>query len=371
MTDARALVNRALSQHGHLDRCARSHRQLRVWWQMSVVSNVVYRQGRRHAAPESLTATWELLRQPAAMAWIDLLDPDENEIMAVASEFGIHALAVEDAMDAHQRPKLERYAHIVFLVLRCARHVESRHRVEFAELHVFIGDNFVTTVRQQAGPDLRRVRHGMEKSPAMLTLGPEAILYAILDQVVDEYGPVVDQLEARIDAIEDQVFAGQAEASQRIYEALRDVTDFQRATHPLLAVLSDLRADYAASGMDLELQHCLRNVEDHVIHVVDRIDAFRAILQDILTVNATLVAQRQNEEARQLTAASLVQNEEVKRISSWAAILFAPTLIGSIYGMNFANMPELGWSVGYPAAITAMAVASASLYLLFRRRNWL
>ena len=344
---------------------------MRVHWSMSVVGNVVYRQGRRLAAPKSLAATWALLRQPATMAWIDLLDPDEGEIMSVASQFGIHALAVEDAMDAHQRPKLERYADIVFLVLRCALHTDSGQRVKFAELHVFIGNDFVTTVRQQAGPDLQRVRHGMEESPAMLRLGPEAVLYAILDQVVDGYGPVADRLEGRIDAIEDQVFAGGAEVSQRIYETLRDVTAFQRATHPLVAVLADLRADYAASSTDQELQHCLRDVEDHVIHVVERVDAFRAVLQDILTVNATLVAQRQNEDARQLTAASLVQNEEVKRISSWAAILFAPTLIGSVYGMNFTHMPELDWMVGYPAAITAMAVASASLYVLFRRRKWL
>ena len=211
----------------------------------------------------------------------------------------------------------------------------------------------------------------MEGSPELLRLGPEAVLYAVLDQVVDEYAPVVAGLENDIDEIQDQLFDGDPAVSRRIYELSREVIEFQRATHPLPEMLAALERGFDKYGVDVELRRNLRDVADHVARVVERGDAFRELLQNALTVNAALVGQRQNEEMRSLTEASLAQNEEVKRISAWAAILFAPTLIGTIYGMNFDVMPELHWSLGYPMAVFLMIAMGVMLYVIFKRRHWL
>jgi magnesium transporter len=289
----------------------------------------------------------------------------------VAREFNLHPLAVEDAIAAHQRAKLERYGTTLFTVLRPARYLDDVERVEFGELHVFTGRDFVVTIRHAEAPDLGRVRDRLERSPDLLRLGPEAVLYAILDQVVDEYAPVVGGLENDIDEIEDQLFRGDREVSRRIYELSREVIEFQRATQPLLGMLASLEAGFEKYQVDLELQRSLRDVQDHAIRIVERASSFRVLLQNALTVHTTLVGQQQNEEMRSLTEASLAQNEEVKRISAWAAILFAPTLVGTIYGMNFDHMPELHWLFGYPLAIGLMLVTSITLYVVFRRRGWL
>lgn len=338
---------------------------------MAIVDNAVYVDGVRVAEPESLDVTYELLRDRGGMGWIGLYRPVRSEIDSVAAEFSLHELAVEDTVTAHQRPKIERYDDVLFTVLRPARYIDSEERVEFGELHVFTGDDLVITVRHAESPDLARVRLRMEATPQMLRLGPEAVLYAILDEVVDEYSPVVAGLENDIDEIEDQVFDGDPAVSRRIYELFREVTEFQRATRPLIGMLATLRDGFDKYQVHDELQRYLRDVEDHALLVVEAADGFRAILQNILTVNATLVAQRQNDETQRLTAASLAQSEEVKRISSWAAILFAPTLVGTIYGMNFHYMPELSWRLGYPLALCLMALVCAGLYVVFRRRNWL
>lgn len=338
---------------------------------MSVVDNAVYVEGRRHAEPESLEVTYELLREQRGMGWIGLYRPERAEILSVAREFEIHPLAVEDTITAHQRPKLERYDDVLFTVLRPARYIEEDERVEFGELHVFTGTDFVVTVRHAESPNLGLVRRRLERSPELLRLGPEAVLYAILDEVVDEYEPVVAGLENDIDEIEDQVFEGDPEVSRRIYELFREVIEFQRATRPLVAILGALRDGFDKYQVHEELQRYLRDVEDHTLRTVDRVDGFRTLLQNILTVNATLVGQRQNEETQRLTEASLAQNEEVKRISSWAAILFAPTLVGTIYGMNFEHMPELDWPLGYPFAVLLMSFVCGGLYLVFKRRGWL
>ena len=338
---------------------------------MTVVDNAVYVDGCRVAEPESLEVTYELLRERHGMGWIGLYRPSRDEIKSVGAEFEIHDLAVEDTITAHQRAKLERYDKVLFTVLRPARYVEDEERVEFGELHVFTGPDFVVTVRHAESPDLGRVRRRLETTPELLKLGPEAVLYAIFDEVVDEYGPVVAGLENDIDEIENQVFDGDPAVSRRIYQLFREVVEFQRATQPLVTMLTALRAGFEKYDVDEELQNYLRDVDDHVLRVVDRADAFRALLEKILTVNATLVTERSNEETRNLTAASLEQNEEVKKISSWAAILFAPSVVGTIYGMNFEHMPELGWYLGYPFALLLMGLVSGSLYVIFKRRGWL
>ncbi len=338
---------------------------------MPLVSNGVYVDGRRTADPVGLAETYQAMRARHGMAWIGLYRPDAQEMRSVADEFGLHALAIEDAVSAHQRPKLERYDATLFTVLRPARYLDDVERVEFGELHVFTGADFVVTIRHAEAPDLGRVRHRLEGNPELLGHGPEAVLYAILDQVVDEYGPVVAGLENDIDEIEDQLFQGDRKVSRRIYDLSREVIEFQRATRPLLDVLAALEAGFDKYGVDAELRRSLRDVTDHAIRIVERADSFRSLLQNALTVHSTLVAQQQNDEMRSLTETSLAQNEEVKKISAWAAILFAPTLVGTIYGMNFTHMPELRWTIGYPLALGLMVVTSVTLYAVFSRRGWL
>jgi magnesium transporter len=340
--------------------------------EQSVVAAAVYRDGRRVDSPPTVAETARRLRdQPGSLAWIGLYRPGDTQLLAVAEEFGLHELAVEDAIVAHQRPKLERYGDTLFVVLRAARYLDEVEEVEFGEIHLFVGANFVLTVRHSQAPDLAAVRRRMEDDPELLRLGSEAVLYAILDTVVDGYAPVVAGLQNDIDEIETEVFRGDPKVSRRIYELSREVIEFQRATTPLLGMLDGLMAGFEKYGTDEELQRYLRDVADHATTVAERVDGFRQMLGDILTVNATLVSQAQNEEIKNLTEASYEQNEEIKRVSAWAAILFAPTLIGTVYGMNFDQMPELGWVLGYPFALALMAVVSLTLYAIFKRRGWL
>jgi magnesium transporter len=338
----------------------------------SIVECAVYEAGQRVASPASLAETYQCLSEQAdGMAWIGLYRPDEAELTSLATEFDLHELAVEDAIQAHQRPKLERYGDTLFVVLSAARYLDSVEEVEFGELHLFIGPDFVVTVRHSESPDLSAVRIRLEADPELLARGPEAVLYAILDAVVDGYAPVVTGLQNDIDEIETEVFRGHPEASRRTYELSQEVVDFQRATRPLASMLAALGAGFSKYHVDDELQRYLRDVADHVTQVNEHIDGFRVALRDILTVNATLVAQRQNEEMKTLSQASNAQNEEVKKISAWAAILFAPTLIGTVYGMNFTVMPELDWRFGYPFALSLMAMVSIGLYAVFKRRDWI
>jgi magnesium transporter len=319
------------------------------------------------------------------MAWIGLYRPTKEEILAIAREFDLHHLSVEDALKGHQRSKLERYGDTLFVVLRPARYLDAEETVEFGELHLFVGPEFLVTIRHAESPDLAAVRRRLEGTPELLAQGPHAVLYAMLDQVVDEYGPVVAGLQNDIDEIEDQLFGGDPEVSRRIYALLTEVIEFQRAVSPLAGMLEALGRGSEKYKVDIELQRLLRDVLDHVLRVAERADGFRQVLQNALTVHSTLTTQRQNDEMRRLSEASLEQNEEmrrlsevsleqseeVKKISSWAAILFAPTLIGTIYGMNFDNMPELHWTYGYPAAVGGMVAMGFVLYTIFKKKHWL
>lgn len=338
----------------------------------SIVNACVYRHGSRSSTLTSLEDTFRALREtPDGVAWIGLYRPDAGELGILAAEFGLHPLAVEDAITAHQRPKIERYDDVLFVVLRAANYVDETETVEFGELHVFVGPNFVITLRHSESPDLSQVRARMEQEHELLAYGPQAILYAIIDAVVDGYGPVVSGLSNDIDEIEEQVFVGESQVSRRIYQLSREVIAFERATHPLSDVMLALEQGSEKYGVADELRRGLRDVADHLTSVNQRIDAYRELLRDILTVNSTLVGQRQNEEMAKMTEASLQQGDEVKKISSWAAILFGPSLIAGIYGMNFTHMPELSWWFGYPMALLLMATTSVILYKVFKRRNWL
>ncbi|MEO5779670.1 MULTISPECIES: magnesium/cobalt transporter CorA [Arthrobacter] len=331
---------------------------------MTIIDNAVYVDGVRSAEPQSLEQTFETLTKHGGMAWIGLYRPTAGEMAAVAEEFGLHGLAVEDAISAHQRPKLERYDDNLFTVLRPARYLDETESVEFGELHVFTGRNFVVTVRHAETGGVAEVRRRLERRPDLLRHGPESVLYALMDQVVDDYMPVVAGLENDIDEIEDQLFSGDPKVSRRIYELAREVIQFQRAIHPLPAMMQLLRRGFEKYEVDSELRHNLRDVEDHVERLISRADSFRDLLQNALTLDGTLTANRQNEVSAQ-------QNEQVKKISSWAAIFFAPSIVASIYGMNFDVMPELHWAFGYPMAIGMMVSAAALMYGIFKKKGWL
>lgn len=345
---------------------------------MPVVDNAIYLDGRRVAAPTSLDHTFIELRNCGGdvghrFCWIGLLRPSPEEMKSVAAEFGLHPLAVEDTIKAHQRPKMERYGNVQFVVLRPARYLDADEDIELGEVHLFLGPEFVITVRHAEEPDLKAVRHRLEGEPDLLSNGPYSVLYVIMDKIVDDYGPVLDGLQDDIDEIEVQVFNGERDVSKRIYQLTREVIEFQRAVEPLAEIFVELRdrLKEQASAADLELRRALRDVADHATRVVERTDGYRQLLTNILSVNAALVAQRQNDEMTRLSEAGFQQNEQVKRISSWAAIGFAPTLIASIYGMNFDTMPELHWLLGYPSALALMLLLGTVLYFLFRRSGWL
>lgn len=331
---------------------------------MTIIDNGVYVDGIRVASPTSLDQTYEAIAEYGGMAWIGLFRPDAAEMASLADEFSLHELAVEDAIKAHQRPKLERYNDVLFTVLRPARYLDEEEAVQFGELHIFTGKNFVITIRHAETPGLASTRSRLEADPKLLAQGPEAVLYAIMDQVVDDYLPVASGLQVDIDEIEDQLFAGDPNVSRRIYQLSREVIHFQRAIHPLLDTLSKLKAGFEKYNVNVELQRYLRDVQDHVESLTAKADSFRQLLQNALTVDGTLTANRQNE-------ASALQNEQVKKISSWAAILFAPSFVAGVYGMNFRNMPELDWPWGYPFAIGLMLLVGAVMYTIFKKKTWL
>lgn len=325
-----------------------------------IVERAMYRDGQRVTTGDD-DDIGAACRNDGGIAWIGLYRPTARESAEVAREFDLHELAVEDAVDASQRPKLERYGDTYFCVLRTARYDDEAESVAFDELHVFVGPYFIITVRHGDSPDLASVRRDLEARPDILRRGTVALLHAILDRVVDDYEPVVAGIENDIDEIEDEVFAGHARVSRRIYALTREAIAFQRATTPLAPMLEQLMADPAVGVED---RRFLRDVHDHALRVQEQADGFRQLLQNILNVNLTL-------ETKTLSEVSIQQNDDVKKISAWGAILFAPTLVGTIYGMNFRHMPELHWRVGYPLALALMVGTSVTLYLLFKRRGWI
>ncbi|NKE09997.1 MULTISPECIES: magnesium and cobalt transport protein CorA [Kocuria] len=358
---------------------------------MSIVDNAVYKAGRRVASPASLEETFQLLREldhqsagdhecyptphtpctdvdhhheHSALAWIGLYRPAKAEILALKEQFGLHDLAVEDTVLAHQRPKTERYGQTLFTVLRPASYHEADEAIRLGEIHVFTGPNFVITVRHAETNGVGKVRHRAEREPQLLARGPEAVLYALIDQVVDDYFPILEAVEDDTDQIEDSLFSGESDVSQRIYELARQVNIFHRAVAPLTLLADQFEAGFNKWHTDQELQHMLRDVRDHVLVVNSRVESFRAQLNDAMQLDATLTAARQNDAAMEL-------NEQTKKISAWAAILFAPSMIGSIYGMNFQHMPELSWEYGYAYSLVLMLAVGVVLYVVFKRKDWL
>lgn len=336
---------------------------------MTLVDAAVYRDGRRVL---SGTAA-EVLHEAQAfggMAWVGLYRPDAEEMHAIAEVLDLHPLAVEDTLKGHQRAKLERYGDMTFLVLQPARYMDESETVEFGEVHVFVGPGYVITVRHAENPDLSAVRHTLEARPEILSLGPYAVVWAVCDDIIDQYLPVVAGVENDVDEIEDELFSRDREVSKRIFGLQREVVDLQHATTPLVDMFDRLQKIVMEVTGASEAP-AFRDVDDHARRVVEKVDSFRATLDSALTVHATMVEQENNEAMRRMAELGLKQNDQVKKVSGWAAILFAPTLVGTIYGMNFVHMPELEWVFGYPMALGLMVATSATLYAVFKRRGWL
>jgi magnesium transporter len=321
-----------------------------------IVDMALYERGLRRPGDVDLEVAYEGCRSPECFAWIGLFEPTEEEFDSVRREFNLHDLAVEDAIEAHQRPKLEVYGDSLFIVLKSARYVVGGPAVETGEIQVFIGEGFIVTVRH-GETKLHDVRLELERKPELLRLGPGAALHAIIDRVVDDYGPVIDALDRDIRNLEAEVFSvSRTDSTQRIYSLKREVLELYDAVAPLTEPLEKLeRMDVPL--IPRKLRPYFRDVKDHVIRYIREIDGFRELLTSILAAN--------------LTQASVRQNEDVRKISAWAAIVAVPTLITGIYGMNFEHMPELGWTVGYPLALGVMAAVCFLLYRNFKRAGWL
>jgi len=324
-----------------------------------IADNAIYVDGRRAAQqPSSLQETYEALRQlDDAVAWIDLHEPTQEEFESVAQELELSPRVIEGAIKPQQRPKLVRYGDSLFVVLKTARYLDEPEKVEFSEVHVLVGKDFIVTVRYEEIPALEEVRRRLEGEPESLRQGPQPILREIMDQIVDDYEPVLEGLGTDIQEVEVEVFGGNADdVSQRIYELSRELVQFQRATSPLARSL-ERGGERNEHDIDPELRSYLRELHDRVLRVEEPTEGFRDMLSDILVVNLTLIGVR--------------QNDQTKKISAWAAILIVPTLITGIYGMNFDYMPELHWTLGYPLALALMVSISVGLYAVFRHVRWL
>jgi magnesium transporter len=289
--------------------------------------------------------------------WIGLHEPTNEEFDSVRREFGLHELAVEDAMKGHQRPKLEVYDDDLFVVLKTARYFEP-DVLEFGEILIFVGDQFVVSVRHGEATPLHDVRLALEKRPDLLRYGTGAVLHAILDKVVDDYTPVLTNLDVDITELEAQAFGDEPAMglTERIYRLKRQVINLHRATAPLSEALGRL-TDGRYEQVHEELRPYFRDVYDHLLRAVQTADQYRELLTSILEANLTQVSVR--------------QNEQMRAISAWAAILAVPTLIAGVYGMNFQNMPELKWHYGYPLAVAVMAALCVGLYSYFKHIKWL
>jgi len=348
--------------HGH------DARSIHVPVARAMVDCGVYADGKRLPGKYTHAAALNKVREleqdgTEAFAWIGLHEPDEHQMQAVGDVFGLHELAVEDAVHAHQRPKLERYDKTLFLVLKTVNYVEhesvtnAREIVETGEIMIFVGEDFVVTVRHGEHSGLADVRKRLDASPATLTLGPYAVMHAIADHVVDSYLDVTDLIETDIDAMEEDVFSPLKNTNiECIYLLKREVVELRRAVGPLTVALQRIAADHD-DLINIEVRRYMRDVLDHNIQASDRITSYDDMLSSLVQAALGKVAMQ--------------QNVDMRKISAWVAIAAVPTAMAGIYGMNFENMPELKWQYGYVAVLGVIAGACVWLYRRFRRAGWL
>ena len=322
-----------------------------------ILDCAVYDEGQRRDGTLRLEHACEAGREEGAFVWIGLYEPSADEFDSIKREFDLHELAVEDAIKAHQRPKLEIYGDTIFVVLKTARYVDPDEVVRLGEIQVFLGRDFVITVRHGEASELGGVRRALEADPGRLRCGPGAVLHAILDRVVDDYQPAMQGLQDDIEQLEEQVFSvTRNNPAERIYKLKREVIDFHRAVWPLVEPVDRLaRGHYQV--IHPEVCTYFRDVYDHLMRVEEQLTSYRDLLTSILDANLTQVSVR--------------QNEDMRKISAWVAIAAVPTMIAGVYGMNFQHMPELHWTFGYPLALGVMVTVCLVLYRSFRRAGWL
>jgi magnesium transporter len=326
----------------------------------------VYVDGVRQAGRYETGVIEEVRRAGQGFVWLGVHDPDETELSELAERYDLHPLAVEDAIyAAHQRPKLDRYEDTLFAVLKTVRYVHPESPaadvevVETGEISVFVGRDFVITVRRGEPRGLQGLRRVLEQDPERLALGPSAVLHAIMDRIVDDYVGVVNSMQLDVDAVETAVFGGPGGSkrdAERIYVLKREVLELRRAVGPLAAPLRTL-SERPMRLVHPEIREYFRDVEDHLAQVTEQIGSFDELLTTIIQAN--------------LAQVTVEQNEDMRRISAWVAILAIPTAVAGIYGMNFSHMPELSWEYGYPFTLVLIGVACLVLYRGFRRNGWL
>jgi magnesium transporter len=325
-----------------------------------IVDSAVYRQGKRivdDLPPSELARVRKLATEPGDFVWVGLHEPSEHELASVEEEFGLHPLAVEDAFSAHQRPKLERYEDTLFLTLKSLWYVDADDAVETGEINMFVGRDFVITVRHGSGSELHSARRDLEAKVAILTHGPSAVVYAVCDRVVDGYLDVVGSLEEDVDEVETSVFSAKRTSdSARIYTLKREIGEARRAVMPLREPMRRF-ATGAVPGIDEASAPFFRDVLDHLNRVAETVDGLDQLLSTAFEAH--------------LAQISVQQNEDMRKISAGAALVVVPTLIAGIYGMNFRHMPELAWTYGYPYVLAVMAVTVIGLWFWFKRSGWL
>jgi magnesium transporter len=326
-----------------------------------IVDCAIYRDGRRLERPSDYSDALDEARATGdAFLWIGLHEPTEAEFDLVTSEFGLHRLAVEDALHAHQRPKLEVYDDSLFLVLKPVAYDESAATIVTGELKLFVGDSFVVTVRHGEANPLGAVRERLEHEPEVLRHGPTAVMYAVSDAIVDRYVDVAAELQLSLDDLEEDVFSPESHAArdiaERCYGFKRQSLGFRRATGPLAEPLDRLMSA-GVPFVHEDARPFFRDVSDHLTRVNEQVDSFDRLLSDILNANLTQMGVR--------------QNDTMRKISAYAAMFAIPTGIAGVYGMNFAHMPELSWVWGYPAVLVLIAAACLTLFRLFRNRGWM
>jgi magnesium transporter len=332
-----------------------------------------YVDGRRRPGRVPLERAGRLARSTSGYVWIGLQQPDEEQINAVAAQFDLPPLAVEDAVKAHQRPKLDVYGEVVFAVLKPVRYVDHDEVVDVTEIAVFISPTFVVSVRHGESDVLRRVRAELDAGTGRASPhGPSWVLYRAADLVVDGYEEAITHIDGDVDEIESEVFASDETEghSQRIYKLKREIAEFRRAVVPLTVALERL-AEGNVPGIDEASAPYFRDVHDHALRAADAIEGHDRLLSDVLQADLARVAARQSAIAVRQNEISVRQNEDMRKISAWAAIALVPTAIAGIYGMNFRHMPELAWRYGYFGVLGVIAGLCALLYLLFRRNGWL
>jgi magnesium transporter len=298
----------------------------------------------------------EVIKRDDQFVWIGLHEPSAELLRKIQEEFGLHDLAVEDALRAHQRPKIEEYGDSIFVVLRTAALVNGK--LETGESHIFVGARYVVTVRHGASLSYAEVRARSERTPHLLKKGPGFVLYALMDFVVDQYFPIIDGYEEQLEELEDDIFSGRStrDTTARIYDLKRDLNGIKRAVSPLVDLCNRLvRHDVALIPEDTRVY--FRDVYDHVIRINETVDSQRELLSTALEANLALVAVK--------------QNEVMKQLAAWAAILAVPTAIAGIYGMNFEFMPELHWRYGYLVVMAVIASTCTFLYSRFKKAEWL